>query len=581
MSISLRSHATIALSLIGSLAIHAGCTETPSYDGDTEQGPGGYECCVQGMCMAVPEPDGCDELNGTLIDPGNSCSAVCSMDPPPPAGTCCAADGSCFEASGAAGCGGGEFREGVLCEEPCPVLPAPGACCDNGSCSFATAASCERDGGQHHPGEGCQEACLDFDTGACCTNDSCEDDIGALDCGLRVEGTFFNSMSCEEACPSVVPVGACCLMSKCTDNTTEAACIDRKQGGEGLDWQQDATCEDTCPTGTGLNLSAGVYPTLSAPEGPTIIRPGWAMTARDQYPVGFSGSDATWVVDLKTNALIYEETVSGFGMLAFGTPTDYKSTYGATGTTLQEWSDADSDWAFSSFGTNAATDAQLTGDSMQAANVDAWIETQFPSGNIIVNRFAIDGSLSDSTFVDPVAIAAASPNTVISAYALHREGPVVAVTDGVPSQMVLHDLSNPTAAATLVGDVGDDARRIRCLPPVCVTSHFGGGTLRAATWDGSATPPVLADEVVVGDGPVGIDLRADGDEVVVVSTGFNDNTYSVTRFAADGTSNGTVSNPVPDGCEGPAHAVWAQDDTGPKIVVSCTTSAAYAVIDPS
>jgi len=60
--------------------------------------------------------------------------------------------------------------------------------------------------------------------------------------------------------------------------------------------------------------------------------------------------------------------------------------------------------------------------------------------------------------------------------------------------------------------------------------------------------------ILVGDGPVGIDLMRSGANVAIVSTGFNDSTYSITVVSAAGAAVSNTKHVAPTGCTAPGHA---------------------------
>ncbi len=154
----------------------------------------------------------------------------------------------------------------------------------------------------------------------------------------------------------------------------------------------------------------------------------------------------------------------------------------------------------------------------------------------------------------------------MSAFAHDGTGSIVVVTNGSPGQ--LYRAPRPSAAADLIGVVGDAPRQIRCLDDLCVISCFEDDSLWVATWDGAASVTIVGSETV-GDGPIGIDLLAlDNDDIAVVSTGFNDDTYSITVFDPAGTLVSNDKMSVPAGCTGPRHAVWVPG-TGRKVLFSC------------
>jgi hypothetical protein len=160
-------------------------------------------------------------------------------------------------------------------------------------------------------------------------------------------------------------------------------------------------------------------------------------------------------------------------------------------------------------------------------------------------------------------------------------GWVMTVSDGVPGRLWVSDPGRPFAAATLVGDVGDGPRRVRCLAShgICAVSNFDSDSLTIVLWDGEATATIVGSQVV-GDGPIGIDLRANGDNVEVISTGFNDNSFTVTTIAPDGSVLASETAAVPEECVNPGHAVWVDESGAGAAVVSCNGSDGYAVVVP-
>jgi len=169
--------------------------------------------------------------------------------------------------------------------------------------------------------------------------------------------------------------------------------------------------------------------------------------------------------------------------------------------------------------------------------------------------------------------------TPISAFAFPGMARILAVTSGTPGKLAIGDPVNFFLAVTVIGDVGDDPRRIRCLGSVCAISNFGSDSLTIATWDG-ATNVAITDTQAVGDGPIGIDLRAlEGGDVLVASTGFGDATYTVTRVSPAGEVVTSATLPAPPGCEQPGHALWLRD-AEEHLVLSCFGSDALAVFVP-
>ncbi len=162
------------------------------------------------------------------------------------------------------------------------------------------------------------------------------------------------------------------------------------------------------------------------------------------------------------------------------------------------------------------------------------------------------------------------PGGLVSAYGTTPDGPVLVVADGSPGKLYLHPRDG-SKAAIAVGDVGDGPRRVRHAGNIAVVSNFLGNSLTIALWDGVGAA-TITETVAVGAGPIGIDVMELGDGTVgVCSTGFYDNTYTVTVIDAAGSVVSNVTTAAPGGCTGPGHAVWARDGTR-NILFTCNGS---------
>ncbi len=169
--------------------------------------------------------------------------------------------------------------------------------------------------------------------------------------------------------------------------------------------------------------------------------------------------------------------------------------------------------------------------------------------------------------------------TPISAFAFPSLTRIALVTSGTPGKLALGNPAQSFLAVTVVGDVGNDPRRIRCLDTVCAVSNFGSDSLTLATWDG-ATNLAITDTQPVSDGPIGIDLvPLAGGNLAIASTGFNDATYSITVASPSGAALVSTTLPVPAGCLQPGHALWL-DDVEQHLVISCFGSDNLAVFIP-
>jgi hypothetical protein len=167
----------------------------------------------------------------------------------------------------------------------------------------------------------------------------------------------------------------------------------------------------------------------------------------------------------------------------------------------------------------------------------------------------------------------------VSAFAFPDLTRILVVTMGTPGKLAIGNPETPFTAVTVIGDVGDHPRRIRCLGGACAISNFGSGSLTIATWDG-ATNVAITDSQDVGDGPIGIDLRTlPGGNLAVASTGFHDSTYSLTVVSPAGAVLASETRPAPEGCVQPGHALWLGDGQN-HLVLSCFGSDALAVFVP-
>jgi hypothetical protein len=288
-----------------------------------------------------------------------------------------------------------------------------------------------------------------------------------------------------------------------------------------------------------------------------------------------------------------------YGVLVLPDPlggdADALFTHGPTGTTRRSFDPIAGDFGPTQItprpGFNATDAVQFGGDP--AAQGAVWVN--FTGGQVFAE---VPQDFSGQVLYDPTLLAsstafAGASGKAISAFAWSltfdqatgnlaagSTGRLAAVTDGQPGQLYLVDPATPQDAATLVGGVGNDPRRIRCLPSrsLCAVSNFGGDSLTIVRWDGGTTISI-AGTVAVGDGPVGIDLREDGANTAVISTGFNDDTVTVTVLAADGSVISNATTPAPTGCASPGHATWLRNTPG-TAVVTCNGSSAYAVVAP-
>ncbi len=241
--------------------------------------------------------------------------------------------------------------------------------------------------------------------------------------------------------------------------------------------------------------------------------------------------------------------------------------FGPAGASLTEWLPADDMFAWSQLfelGQNVTDGQPFDGDPLTEAFVYA-----NNSANL-VKILAYDGDTDQFLPEGPFWSFPQTSGSVVSAH-VRGAGSLLAVADGTPGMLFLHDRVNPDGAATNVAALGDSPRRVRVSGNIGAVSNFGSDNLTIFTWDAADNIAVTA-TVPVGDGPVGIDLiPLVGGQVAIVSTGFNDHSWSVTVIDAAGALVSNTKHTLPAGATNPGHAIWL-DDEGSQVLVSCNTS---------
>lgn len=158
----------------------------------------------------------------------------------------------------------------------------------------------------------------------------------------------------------------------------------------------------------------------------------------------------------------------------------------------------------------------------------------------------------------------ASFQSIATAYASETGDDVLVVLGGSPGTLYVHDRSSDPGV--VVGQVGDTPRQIRCLDGVFFVTNFASDSGTIGTWDG-VTATITA-TVGLGDGPIGVDLLSrPAGKVAAVTTGFGDDTMTVTVIDADGLVESSVTTALPAGITQAAHGAWA-GDTNDRIILS-------------
>ncbi len=408
----------------------------------------------------------------------------------------------------------------------------------------------------------------------------------ATDC-LFILGVAVGSRSCNPACVCA-PKG-----SLPTTATDALLCLRRATG-------QAAALNCPAPCGSGTPPPFTLAVSLSGLEGLYHGAPGWALLRGDPTPAyltagGTDGSQALRPVaatggpGIDQAAVLLDfsgETQPVFHALTLvngsGNQRDVWLQVGPAGFLVRSWLSAQA-----GFDPNP----QLDPDAHSWTDAQPYGNDLSAGGAIITDNTAnavasFDVDSQTGLFVGPTprvaadSIAAALTGTAVSAYAHAPTGAIIGVADVAepdsPSKLFLHAGAAPDGAVVVVGDLGERARRIRCVPPVCVVSNFADATLSVITWDGAAAAAVVG-TAATGDGPVGVDLVATGQGFAAISSGFLDDSYTVTELAADGQVTRNTTRAVPTGCSQPAHAIWLRDDLG-TAVLSCNGTSSIAVI---
>ena len=108
---------------------------------------------------------------------------------------------------------------------------------------------------------------------------------------------------------------------------------------------------------------------------------------------------------------------------------------------------------------------------------------------------------------------------------------------------------------------------------------FADDAIRLVQWDGNNSPIILPDTIPVGDGPVDLDLRTNTEgDLEILTSGFNDNSLTITTTDATGLLLSNELFAAPSGCLQPAHPIFVEnvdDAADPFVVASCFGSNSF------
>lgn len=228
------------------------------------------------------------------------------------------------------------------------------------------------------------------------------------------------------------------------------------------------------------------------------------------------------------------------------------------------------------FGYNDPTDGVLFADSLGGYGHRVLVSDNVYS-DIDWYYFA-NATFEEDTTLDDANFAAGDGNAYSAWVDPQYNGGLAITNDGAGnSGSLMHWVPETKATATLVGPVGDDPRRLRCADvaatTLCVVTNHGSNTITVIDWPVPAQAPSIAGTIGVGDGPVGVDLQVDGNELLVLTTGYNDDSFTVTRLDDAGapvsSNSSTLSN-----CYGPRHAVFYAGAVD-EIIATCHLDDTY------
>ena len=451
--------------------------------------------------------------------------------------------------------------------------------------------------GEHHGGQTCEEAdCPEPPPGnrACCYPDGQCFDLEILTCIERAGAPYEDEICADIECP--LPAGACCRADdSCDDNVFEMDCY-----GAGETHHPGLPCSVvSCDSG------AIIVDTLDGPEGLTELPP--APDGGQYYEfedvgikVAFAGGSFN-IHSIGTGAALFEDIgeYPFYGVFPMMIPNvgDAMMAFGPNGWEQHDYYLDPPNSRFiaplrSPIGN--VTDAYRPPEPVGGLDYDGhFLAVSYSERQVLMYEWSTDfdrweGTQMNASFFtyDDESETDYSP---ISAWSAFDGFVIVAMTlepsadSNYAGELWYGDYASEFthASSVFVGELGVNPRRIRCLSGVCAVSSWRDGYLTLISWPDTSEPPAITDRQIVGNGPVGIDLIEDGSNVLVVSTGYNDNTYAITTVASDGSVVSSETLYAPDGCTAPGHAIWIEDGGTKKVVLSCNTSNNYAVFDPN
>ncbi|MCA9727449.1 MAG: hypothetical protein KC729_07185, partial [Candidatus Eisenbacteria bacterium] len=196
----------------------------------------------------------------------------------------------------------------------------------------------------------------------------------------------------------------------------------------------------------------------------------------------------------------------------------------------------------------------------------------YDRGYVYAVEFDADGYLLNTWGLAGIA---GATGPAISAFARTAPGgppggEVLVLTHGTPGQLWQPDRPS-TDPPALTGAVGNDPRQVRAVGELAVVTNYESDALTVVRWPYGGAASIVG-TVAVGDGPVGVALsELPGGNVLAVTTGFNDDTITLTVLSPVGAVVSNETMPAPEGCDAPAFAAVI-DGVELRIVVTCHES---------
>jgi len=416
----------------------------------------------------------------------------------------------------------------------------------------------ECDDGNTDDGDGCDAECL--------TEGFCGD--GVLDVGLFEEcddGNNFSGDGCSAACQIE-------SSQSCTPNppTTfpEGTYTIPGIGAELLDNARllpgDAPCEFSLDPNHAFAVFNVCDYGIDGPRGLIVDLTSGQVASQDPVPGGWGAEFLTVpnAADTEPQACVVGNNPDGL-YLGCWYPADNQYPAGFGMWLAMEWASTITDiWtdgaSTDGFAYLNQTDSTFHWQSGHIPSTSGWTEE-----HSITNYGSWMGDSYQNT-------------TPVSAQGGFNGNPVAFITTGAPGKLFWGDPAGQIA--TYVGDVENYPWRFRCESGVCFVTSFSPGNLSVITWpDQNQAPVIRQTGVVVGDGTSYTDIKDNGDgTVTALSTGWTDNSYSLTTV--NKTDGSIVSNTKVTlaSCNKPPQAMFLNDT---QMLTVCSGDSGYQIFN--